>query len=97
LIAEDDDMEDAVWVLVPVTAIIMWGVRGIAVARQANRGADDARLKEEVRELRAEVERLREGHPEEALEGRLLELEERVDFAERLLARNEPRTPPSGH
>jgi hypothetical protein len=90
-------MEDAVWVLVPMTAIIMWGLRGIAVARHSGRGADDSKLKEEVRELRAEVERLREGRTDEALEGRLLELEERVDFAERLLARNEPRTPPSGN
>jgi hypothetical protein len=42
------------------------------------------------------VERLREGGTDAALEGRLLELEERVDFAERLLARHEPRIPPSG-
>jgi hypothetical protein len=83
-----------VWVLVPLIAIIMWGLRGIAHARA---GGSDARgLREEVRALRAEVERLREGGTDAALEGRLLELEERVDFAERLLARHEPRIPPSG-
>jgi hypothetical protein len=83
-----------VWVLVPLIAIIMWGLQGIARARAG--GADARSLREEVRALRAEVERLREGGPDGALEGRLLELEERVDFAERLLARNEPRPPPSG-
>jgi hypothetical protein len=83
-----------VWVLVPLIAIVMWGLQGIARARGG--GAEARGLREEVRALRAEVERLREGGSDGALEGRLLELEERVDFAERLLARNEPRTPPSG-
>jgi hypothetical protein len=83
-----------VWVLVPLIAIVMWGLRGIAHARAG--GGDQRGLREEVRALRAEVERLREGGSDSALEGRLMELEERVDFAERLLARHEPRTPPAG-
>jgi hypothetical protein len=82
-----------VWVLIPLAAIIMWGLRGMVGAR----GRGDSRgLQEEVRALRSEVERLKEGGADAALEGRLLELEERVDFAERLLARHEPRTPPPG-
>jgi hypothetical protein len=84
-----------IWVLVPVTAIVMWGLRGIAVAR-AGAGGDTRGLREEVQALRAEMDQLREGRPAEALEARLLELEERVDFAERLLARHEPRKPPEG-
>jgi len=87
-------MAEWIWVLVPVAAIVMWGLKGIAQARAG--GGDPRGLREEVRALRAEVERLREGGSDAALEGRLLELEERVDFAERLLARHEPRTPPSG-
>jgi hypothetical protein len=89
-----ENLAGVVWVLVPVAAIVMWGIRGIATARGG--GGDTRELREEVRALKAEVDRLREGRIDEALEGRLLELEERVDFAERLLARHEPRTPPSG-
>jgi hypothetical protein len=40
------------------------------------------------------VDRLREGGSHEALEQRVSELEERVDFTERLLARQEQRNLP---
>ncbi|HET7040097.1 MAG TPA: hypothetical protein VFH97_09420 [Gemmatimonadales bacterium] len=79
------------WMLVPLAAILMWGLQGIARARA---GGDTRGLREEVRALRGEVERLRDGTGTDgALEQRVAELEERVDFAERLLARQEPRRP----
>ena len=83
-----------VWVLVPVLAIVMWGLQGIARARHG-RGGDVRALRDEVQALRADVERLGGGDANAGMEGRLLELEERVDFAERLLARQEPRLPAS--
>lgn len=61
--------------------------------RLEGRGSGDAALATEVRELRNRVQEL------EQSQGRVLELEERLDFTERLLvqARAEPRrvdTPP---
>jgi hypothetical protein len=89
-------MAEWIWVLVPVAAIVMWGLKGIAQARAG--GTDTRGLREEVRALRADLDRLREGGSGgEGLEARLLELEERVDFAERLLARHEPRPPQVGN
>jgi hypothetical protein len=70
-------VETWIWVLIPVTAIAMWGARGIAQAmalgraHQAQRMAgpgDDA--------VRADLEALRQ---------RVAELEERQDFTERML------------
>lgn len=85
-----------VWVLVPLAAILMWGLRGYSMRGRGRDRGGVQELRDEVRALRAEVDRLREGDTNERVEGRLLELEERVDFAERLLARNEPRKPAAG-
>jgi len=56
-------------------------------------GAGDVKqLREDVEALRAELERMREAQGRDGSHERLLDLEERLDFAERLLAgsRNEP-------
>lgn len=81
----------AVAMLIPIFgmatgALFMVGVYKIIV-RWLDRGKTHAAdgLADEVAQLREEVEALRE------INGRLLELEERVDFAERMLAqRGEP-------
>lgn len=66
-----------VWVLIPLAAILMWGVQGIARALSAGRARplppavpDDA--------VRAELDDLRQ---------RVMELEERQDFTDRVLTR----------
>lgn len=81
-----------VWVLIPIFAILMWGLARIVAAGKSG-GAGE--LRDEVRALREEVDRLRAAAgADQGVEGRLLELEERVDFAERLLARGrEPQGP----
>ena len=64
---------------------------GVGVKRLERSAPDGAALAGELAELR---ERVAEG---EGLRERVLELEERLDFAERLLAqRNEPARFPSG-
>jgi len=60
-------------------------VRHIERKSQASRGEVDA-LRDDVQALRERVLQL-----SESLEGRLLDVEERVDFAERLLAQREER------
>jgi hypothetical protein len=77
------------WIVIPIVAMLVWGFRG-----RSRYGAESRGLREEVQALRAEVERLREGGGNEPLERRISELEERVDFAERLLARQEQRNLP---
>lgn len=69
--------------LAAVTIVLFPLIRGLA-RRIEGRGGMDADAKAELEELRERVRRLEEGHP------RLMELEERVDFAERLLAQREP-------
>lgn len=70
-------------VLAAATIILYPLIRGIA-RRIEGRGGMDAEARAELQELRERVSRLEEGHP------RMTELEERVDFAERLLAQREP-------
>jgi hypothetical protein len=55
-------------------------------------GGDVSRLREDVDALRAEVAHLRESQAGGLSHERLIDLEERLDFAERLIAsqRNEP-------
>lgn len=69
-----------------VGALFMVGVYKLVVRwLDRSRGGDASGLAEEVAQLREEVEALRE------VNGRVLELEERVDFTERLLSqRREP-------
>ena len=67
-----------------VPMLVIFGVPPIAkaIARRIERTAPmDAEALAEIEALRAEVDELR------AMAPRMLELEERVDFAERLLAR----------
>ena len=66
------------------TTIVLYPLLRAIARRIEGRGGMDNAARVELEELRARVAQLEEGHP------RLLELEERVDFAERLLAQREP-------
>lgn len=77
------------WVLIPVVAIIMWGIQGVARALRGvpdprgrgHRGRDvaaGAEAREIDESVRTELEQLRQ---------RVAELEERQDFTERMLTR----------
>ena len=71
--------------LVSVTAtIVLWPImRAIARRLEVRTRHDaDSALREEVTQLHAQLAEV------EAMQGRLAELEERVDFAERLLAQH---------
>jgi hypothetical protein len=80
-----------VWVLIPIAAIVMWGLQGMV---RAMRGLPEPRSHHRSRGHRA-VQAGDEGAgTDESLRGevedlrrRLTELEERQDFAERLLTR----------
>jgi len=73
-----------------VAAIVLWPLVR-ALARRIEGGGGRAR-QEELEALRDRVTALEEGH------GRLAELEERIDFAERMMARQDAaRLPGSGH
>lgn len=65
------------WTIIPVAAIVMWGVQGIARAVFAHRAAPPLPAAPDEA-LRAELEQLRQ---------RVAEIEERQDFTERVLAR----------
>lgn len=66
-----------VWVLIPLVAIVMWGAQGVAKALAAGRARQaPPALPDEG--LRAELDDLRQ---------RVLELEERQDFTDRVLTR----------
>jgi hypothetical protein len=71
-------------------ALLAWKLLGPlaqALARRLEgRIAGDPRTADELTELQARVQEL------EAQQGRVLELEERVDFAERLLAQQRPES-----
>lgn len=72
------------WTIIPVAAIVMWGVQGIARAVFAHRAAPPLpAVPDEA--LRAELEQLRQ---------RVAEIEERQDFTERVLARGSQDAPP---
>ena len=69
-----------------VTVLTFPIVQGIRRRLEGSGGADARALAEEVRRLRDEVARL-QAEGDHGLAERLLEIEERVDFTERLLAR----------
>jgi hypothetical protein len=79
------------WAIVPIAGMGLSAFFMLGVYKLINRWLDakhrrDAAVPaEELRELQREVDELR------ALPGRLAELEERLDFAERLLARERER------
>jgi hypothetical protein len=79
------------WAIVPIagmglSAFFMFGVYKLFNRwLDARHRRDAAVSSEELRELQREVDELR------VLPGRLAELEERIDFAERLLARERER------
>lgn len=60
---------------------ILWPIARAIARRLEGRPAADREVREELEELRARLAQLEDGH------GRMAELEERVEFAERLLAR----------
>jgi hypothetical protein len=70
-------------ILAAATIVLFPLFRAIA-RRIEGRGGMNAEARAELEELRDRVSRLEEAHP------RMTELEERVDFAERLLAQREP-------
>ena len=64
-----------------VAAVVILGPLARALARRLDGGAGAKGLQAEVDELRSRVTQLEDG------QGRLAEVEERLDFAERMLAR----------
>ena len=70
-------------VLAAATIVLFPLFRAIG-RRIEGRGGMSAEARAELEELRERISRLEEAHP------RMTELEERVDFAERLLAQREP-------
>ncbi len=70
-------------VLLATVAALLWPlIKAVARRIEAGGAATDTRM--ELEELRERVRQLEQGNP------RLAELEERLDFAERLLAQQEP-------
>jgi hypothetical protein len=69
------------------TTIILWPVMRALARRLEGRSVDPA-LREEVDRLQQRLEEL------EALHGRMAELEERVDFTERILVRGQESAEP---
>jgi hypothetical protein len=61
-------------------------MQGLRRRIEGDGGEDVKRLRAEVDALRAEVEQLHDSHAAGASHERLLDLEERLDFAERLIA-----------
>ena len=64
------------------TVIILWPVMRAFGRRLEGKGAADPALRADVEHLHARLAEV------DALQGRIAELEERVDFTERLLAQN---------
>ena len=89
--------EQVFWPTLSIGVIILFVVAGIAVLRLLPRGSRSRQLKSEERQMLEDLQ-TRLGELDE-LKHRTGELEERVDFAERLLAkqREEQRLgPPQG-
>jgi len=71
--------------IVAGTTIIFWPLMRAIARRIEGRGRESTALREEIEQLRARLAEV------DAVQGRLGELEERLDFAERMLAqRTEP-------
>jgi hypothetical protein len=68
-------------VVMSTAVILLWPLIRAYARRLEGRGAS-TELQAEVESLRGRVQQLEEGH------GRLAELEERLDFAERVLAQS---------
>jgi hypothetical protein len=66
------------------TVIILWPIMRAFGRRLEGRGGQDAALKADIDHLHARLGEV------DALQSRVLDLEERLDFAERLLAQGEP-------
>jgi hypothetical protein len=99
---------DALWSspLAPLVFVAFFGavgtllyplMQGLRRRIEGDGGTDVSQLREEVDALRAEVAHLRATQAGGVPHERLVDLEERLDFAERLIAsgRNEPL--PGGH
>ena len=71
------------WSVLTTIAALLWPVIK-AIARRIEAGGAAADARGELEELRERVRQLEQANP------RLAELEERLDFAERLLAQQEP-------
>ncbi|MEO8227680.1 MAG: hypothetical protein ABI637_09615 [Gemmatimonadota bacterium] len=70
--------------------IILWPLVRAFARRLEGRSAGDPALVGEIEELRARVNELEAGH------GRMAELEERVDFTERILIQGRAEAPRVG-
>jgi flagellar biosynthesis/type III secretory pathway M-ring protein FliF/YscJ len=70
-------------ILILVAGVVLWPLVR-AYARRLERGAGDSAMREELEHLRTRVAEL------EAVHQRVMELEERVDFSERLLIQRRP-------
>lgn len=70
--------------------LVLWPLVRALARRLEGKGNPSAALQAEVEELRARV------HELEAGQGRVLDLEERLDFTERILAQKEPARLPDG-
>ena len=66
------------------TVIILWPIMRAFGRRLEGRGGQDSALKADIDHLHARLGEV------DALQSRVMELEERVDFAERLLAQAQP-------
>ena len=76
-----------VFILIPVllaATIILWPIMRAFARRLEGKGSGDQALRAEVDQLHARLSDV------DALHARVLELEERVDFTERLLAQAQP-------
>ena len=85
LIFMNDGFPSPVWLFLPIAAltaitIILWPIMRAFAHRLERKGNVDSALRAEVEQLHTRLAEM------DSLQSRLLELEERVDFTERLLA-----------